>query len=561
MFGTKSEEAQSIIDIKNIYDNDSRPFVVGFSNGKDSNTTLDIILKALILSNTNDKTTYIMYSDTKLEMAPFAKSVDDAFDKLKVFGEENNLNLTLMRVEPKKTDTFSSLFFGAGYVLSHSGNRWCTNRWKILPQERAIKGLLQSHEGFIAVTGQRRSESPDRAKRLENCTVEGEILKTHENSKCSLLVPVEYYSSNDIWDYLYTRQQSWVDSTTLGKVYSESAGDTKGECRNLIDGVDGEEPGCGKSARNGCDICPLFKRDKTLINLTEHYDYLHDVEKFRNWLIDLSAESGWRERDIYMHGKNIHNTYNRDNHRKGMTVPGGMSLAFRKKTLEKYLELDEKLFPITGTRRVDDFELTFIQERWIEEGEYELGVFALAPNRTFEISEFHRSILEAVRIYKSKFFKSPSANSIVWHESYWDTVGAPLPTADARFYAQLSISLSKKGICPVSTATAFVGSNQEEYDKAEALILEATEDISDKQYYPSENEEEYARWEWKKDTVGMGTVLDRHEKGELEKPKNTLFGYEGEFGIQFEMIDELNEKGDITICDSIPLEDKMAWFN
>jgi len=580
--GVKTGEEKIIRDIQYIFENDPRPLVTSFSGGKDSSVVLDLVLKALMLSD-NKKPTFIQFSDTKLEMKPFIEGIDASFRDLEIFAAKHDLNLVINRVEPKKTDTFSCLFFGAGYQLSSTQNRWCTDRWKIKPQERAINDLIESYGGFIAVTGQRRLESPDREKRLKESMIEGSLLKKHENSMCSLYTPIEFYSSNDVWNYLYTRAQDWVDPIFLGKVYAEAAGDTKQECISLFQGSEGINPGCGKSARNGCDICPLFKKDKTLINLGKHYTYLQEVEKFRNWLIDLSEESGWHERDVYMHGKNIQNIYNRGNHRDGMNTPGGMTLAFRKKTLRKYLELDEKLFPITSERRVTDFELSYIQERWIEEGESELGVFELAPNRNFDISDHHKEILESVLIYKKRFFREPKkavAGKVQnWFQSYWSSVGAPADTADARYYAQLSIQLKKEGKNPILYAEILTDSLDQEtvkrmkgeleiedelfifHLKAHALELIKTLPVSTRQYYPSETEEEYVRWEWKNDKVGMLNVLERYEAGELKKPKLTLFGYEGDLTLQFEQIDELEEKGDITECESISLQDKMAFFD
>lgn len=579
--GAKAGEEKTILDIKRIYETDPRPLVCGYSGGKDSSVIVDLVLKALMKSDINSKPTYILFSDTKLEMKPFIEGVDTSFERLESFAKEHDLNLVIKRVEPKKTDTFSCLYFGAGYVLASSQYRWCTDRWKIKPQERAIKGLIKSHGGFISVTGQRRSESSDRAKRMEEYTIEGSLLKRHEYSLCNLYTPIEFYTADDVWDYLYTRQQPWIDSAFLGRVYSEAAGDTKNECRTLLEGVSGEAAGCSQSARSGCDICPLFRKDKTLINLSQHHTYLKEVEKFRNWLIDLSNESGWSERDVYMHGKNIQNIYDKGNHRDGMNIPGGMTLEFRKRTLRKYLELDEKLFPATGERRVTDFELSYIQERWIEEGEHELGVYKLT-DRVFDISDHHKEILEAVLIYKQRFYKeSKYVEGEVhhWFPPHWSVVDAPSLTADARYYAQLSIQLKKLGRDPIFYAKLFTHSLEEKvlkemkygmnisdetfYDvlRADALVLIKTLPVSTKQYYSSAIEEEYIRWEWKNDQVGVLNILERYQKGELKKPKPTLFGYEGEFGLQFEQIDELYEKQDITLCETISLQDQMTFFD
>ena len=55
-------------------------------------------------------------------------------------------------------------------------------------------------------------------------------------------------------------------------------------------------------------------------------------------------------------------------------------------------------------------------------------------------------------------------------------------------------------------------------------------------------------------------MLLRHESGEIPKPAPKLIGYKGDFDTHFVQIDEFYEKGDIIDCESISLQDKMAYF-
>lgn len=567
---TPERERIAIDQMKEIYLLDERPFMNAFSGGKDSHTSTDLLVKSLLeLKKENrplSKPVFVTFSDTGIEMDPVINDIDDALDRLEAFSEEQNLPIEIMRVKPETKDSFASLVFGAGYVLI-KGNKWCTQRWKILPQERAIKKILGKYKGFIAITGQRIDESVQRAKVMKRYSVEDSILKQHDNPNCALFAPIEEHTSNDVWSYLYTRALPWVDSVGLGKLYADASSDGD-ECRQLLEGEAGETPGCGKSGRFGCQFCWHLTQDKSLMNLVQHHPYMGKIEEYRNELIKESEDSGWMIRDVYMHGKNIQNIYNRDNHREGMTVPGGYTLKHRQKMLKRYIELDLSIIDHRRDSLVSDEELTQIQERWIEEGECELSVYKIAPHRSFPISKKHKEVLAALLIYKKTFYSEPDEKSMEWYHPHWPSMKMAQLNRfksykDARYFAQLSLQLQKKGRDPIFFAELLTGTlelNNSLYPAMleEAMHIISTLPVETTQYYPDENEQEYVRWEWKNDRVGLHSILKRYESGKLEKPKPTLFGYEGDYDLQFEQLDELEEKGDITLCESISLQDQMA---
>ncbi len=125
-------------------------------------------------------------------------------------------------------------------------------------------------------------------RKAESNTLEGYLhLKKHSDSRCKLLAPIEDMTQDEVWDYIYTKSESWVDKNGLGVIYSEAAGDGD-ECTSVLEGGEaGNKPGCSKSARFGCMICPLFKKDKTLNNLAKENKYLFIVENFRNWIVQF----------------------------------------------------------------------------------------------------------------------------------------------------------------------------------------------------------------------------------------------------------------------------------
>lgn len=306
-----------------MYMYDDRPFSVAYSGGKDSTVTMDIVLKSLLLYkfiyNNNKvltKKTYVMFSDTLLEMDPVIKGILNSIEQIEIFAQKHQLNLDVRRVSPITKNTLFSLIIGKGYMIPRTDNRYCTDRMKILPQKRAIVSILnETKKGFIAITGQRQDESTDRKKRMKQLTVDGSF-KEHEYKDCNLYAPLEHWNSNDVWTHIYNHKLDWIDANTLGRVYAEASNDGD-ECRSLFEGFEtGLTPGCGKSARYGCWVCTLFDKDKTLNNLGEHYDYLKVMEEFRNWLVQFRQASWDNKRDVFIHGKHKMKLYDLKNHRK-----------------------------------------------------------------------------------------------------------------------------------------------------------------------------------------------------------------------------------------------------
>lgn len=236
-----------------MYLRDERPFSVAYSGGKDSSVTMDMVLKSLLLckyiynnSEALSKKTYVIFSDTLLEMDPVIEGILNSINQIEIFGLKHQLNLDVRRVSPITKHTLFSLLIGKGYMVPRTDNRFCTDRMKIIPQKKAILSILnESKKGFIAITGQRQDESADRKKRMKQLTIDGSF-KQHEFKNCNLYAPIEHLNSNDVWTHIYNHKLEWIDANILGRVYAEAANDGD-ECRSLFEGFEtGSTPGCGK---------------------------------------------------------------------------------------------------------------------------------------------------------------------------------------------------------------------------------------------------------------------------------------------------------------------------
>lgn len=549
-----------------LYDKNNRPLSIAYSGGKDSTVTLDITLKALLLikhiygRDKLSKKTYVLFSDTLMELDPVIIGILESLKKVKEFCKKHDLNVLVEKVSPELKNRFWSLIIGKGYILPNKNNRFCSERLKILPQQAKIDEILnQNKQGFIAFTGQRQDESTDRKNRLEVHTIDGSF-KEHDFKDCSLYTPIEHWNSNQVWDYIYTSPFSWVDRNFLGKIYAEASGDGD-ECKSLLMGFEASAPGCGKSGRFGCWVCPLhFNKDKTLISLGKHYPYLQKMEEFRNWLVDdATGQWSWK-RDYFIHGKHKMKRYDIDNHRKGMWLPGGYSLDYRRTILVKLIALEKEVFPDRGEYLISDEELGYIQEIWIEDGDIDMSVFKICKHRNVKISEKHRKAVEAAKLMKSVLAteKNPEGK---FYLGDWIQIDGLNPNTCSRYFTQAALQIEEKGY---NSKLIFYALRYAE-DKIKKPLVEFVKKlpVETKMDFLATSQERAVRDEWNRDKLSFITFLEKYENKEIEKPDNKLIGFEGHYDTHFQAL-ELLEKGvDIIDIDNdlISVHDKMKWFD
>lgn len=567
-----------IQELTSLYLTDARPLVIGYSGGKDSSVVVDIVLRMLLyVKNHQDgpltKPIYIQFSDTLLEMDPVIEGIDKSIESIEAFAKEHELPINVIRVKPELKNTFFSLVIGKGYAIPRRDLRYCSQRLKILPQQKSIDKILINHGGFISITGSRKEESVDRKARLEKSALSSEDimhLKKHENANCLMYTPIENFTSDEVWSYLYKDALSWLDVNELGRVYSMASADDGDECRSLLEGSSGTTPGCGKSSRYGCWLCTILTKDKTLNNLGNHFSYLRHMEDFRNWLVSF-RDGQWENRDVYNHKAHTKATYNLDNHRKGMRSPGGYSIGFRKEILRKLKETEDKVLQDRKKPLISTEELTYIQELWIEEGDLDLSVEKIF-GRKLAISLKHKKVLVLARRFHKLLHVKPELNGIRWFKSYYKNLKAfSDKTIDARFLSQLALQIiesdkSYYGYAHQMThsQTAFNVYSFLIEENIDSTFLRTLKGLQiTKQYYPNDREKEYIHKEWKEDTVGFVTFLDLKEQGEIEEPTKNLFGYDGDYGKHFNALEKLENGEDIINIpnEEISLADKMRWFD
>lgn len=184
------------------------------------------------------------------------------------------LPIKIVEVQAPLEKSFMYLVVGRGYPLPKSRmNRWCTERLKIEPSQKAHKDI----NPVLTVTGVRMSESAERRKNIEN----RQVSEFRSNTE---LMPIVNFTLDDVWSYLVREGMAWGDAEELGQLYK----DATGECglRQRKAGADekNDDP-CG--ARTGCIICPVVKIDKSSQEFAKSHPWLQPYVDLRNLMIDM----------------------------------------------------------------------------------------------------------------------------------------------------------------------------------------------------------------------------------------------------------------------------------
>jgi len=561
-------EIEKIVEeLRHYYENDSRPFAVAFSGGKDSSTVLDCVCKALLRVNNPTKPVYVSFSDTLLEMDNTIDNINENLESLEAFAKEHNLPIKIRRLKPIPEESYLYLMIGRGYAVPRRDYRWCTDRLKLRPQKRGLEELQSLHpEGFLSIVGTRRAESPERENRIKENTIDGMLKIDINDPKNNVLMPIEYMSERDVWTYLDSETLPWLDGVKLGKVYAEAGFEREDtECKTLQDGLvqyDKYEAGCGKSARYGCWLCSLLTEDKTLNALAKQYSYMQELEKFRNWLSSL-RDGFWENRDLYNHKDHAKLIYNKDNHRFGMSNVGGYSIEFRSLILRKLLDTDNKTFPDREKHIITDEELQLIQEAWIEEGDIELTAYSIlkeVQERILPLSEEAEKLLLFTKLSNLAFSQN----------AYLDKPENRLQgyfhgEMNNRFFAQFSKQLLDNVDGDVFKAKDFLlclaGESVEGLNIDDAVKTAIKFPSFRYQFFPTKDEDKYIRTEHTNDEINIATQERLLRQGHIKLPdasEKNLFGYD-EFDTYFSHLEQGYEA--IEDDPNISLEQKMMYFD
>jgi DNA sulfur modification protein DndC len=277
-------------EIQKVYLGDKRPWVIGFSGGKDSTALLQLIWYAISKLDEKqlEKPIYVISSDTLVETPSIVNHIDQSLKLIAKAANNTDLPINANKVVPKITESFWVNILGRGYPAPSTEFRWCTDRMKIKPANRFIKEKISQNGEVIVVLGVRKSESMTRAQVMEyqKSRTPGNIFSSHSTIPGALVyTPIEDWSINDVWTYLLQNKNPWgSNNRDLLALYNSASG----ECPVVIDTT---TPSCGNS-RFGCWTCTVVKRDVALESMIEQGEtWMEPMLEIRDFLKDTQLQS------------------------------------------------------------------------------------------------------------------------------------------------------------------------------------------------------------------------------------------------------------------------------
>lgn len=275
---------QTLEEIRTVYLSDERPWVVGYSGGKDSTVVLQLVWHALrgLKPSERRKHVYVISGDTLVETPVIIDYLTDALRLINERAEDEGLPISAHKVVPTTDEAFWVNLIGKGYPAPTSRFRWCTARMKISPANRFIRDRVAEHGEVALVLGVRRQESATRAQLMSLRQIKGSLLSRHSTlPNAFVYTPIRDYSTDDVWTYLLQVPNPWGrDNNDLLALYRNSAA---GECPLVVDTT---TPSCGNS-RFGCWVCTVVTKDKAMEAMVDSgEEWLEPLLEVRDFLAE-----------------------------------------------------------------------------------------------------------------------------------------------------------------------------------------------------------------------------------------------------------------------------------
>ena len=352
-------------EIRELYLADEVPWILGYSGGKDSTATLQLVWTALagIPAGQRIKIVHVISTDTMVENPVVAAWVSKSLAIMNSAAAEQGLPIRTHRLTPDVASTFWVNLIGRGYPAPRHKFRWCTERLKIRPSNTFINKMVKSSGEAILVLGTRKAESTRRAanmKKHEKGRVR-ERLSPNSTLPGSLVYsPIEDWTNDDVWFCLMQLKNPWgYNNRDLLGMYSGASAD--GECPLV---VDTSTPSCGDS-RFGCWVCTLVEQDKSMaamIRNDQEQEWMEPLLELRNDLDfrgkgpDGSPESTDRHLRDFRRMTGAINIM-----QGGQPIPGPYTQESRELWLTKLLKAQMKVRSL-GPADVRQIELITLEE-------------------------------------------------------------------------------------------------------------------------------------------------------------------------------------------------------
>lgn len=275
----------------------NRPWIIGFSGGKDSTVLLTLVWLALTrLKETGitlNRKVYVVCNDTLVENPVIEEYVTKVLTAIRKAAKDQGLPITVHITTPELEDSFWCCVIGKGYPVPNNTFRFCTEKMKIKPTSTFITNQVASNGEAVVLIGTRRDESQQRAKSIERHEIKGQRLSKHPlNPNTYTYAAIKELMLEEVWWIINTIPSPWgFDNRILFNIYADAAADDY-ECPSVV--TDAAHRSCGQS-RFGCWICTVVKEDKSMSSLIKNgVSWMKPLLNFRDRLIENRNVSEYR---------------------------------------------------------------------------------------------------------------------------------------------------------------------------------------------------------------------------------------------------------------------------
>lgn len=269
----------------------NRPWIIGFSGGKDSTVLLTLVWFALIKireekpTETLKRPIYVVCNDTMVENPVIEEYVSTVLQTIQKAAKEQQLPIVVKTTTPQIEDTFWSCVIGKGYPVPNNSFRFCTEKMKIKPTSIFITNQVAADGEAIILIGTRLDESQQRAKSIKKHDIKGHRLSKHPlNPNTYTYAPIKELMLEEVWYIINAIPSPWnFDNQILFKIYLDASADDY-ECPTVV--TNDSHRSCGQS-RFGCWTCTVVKEDKSMNALIKNgIEWMQPLLDFRDRLVE-----------------------------------------------------------------------------------------------------------------------------------------------------------------------------------------------------------------------------------------------------------------------------------
>jgi len=328
--------------LRDLYLSDPRPWLIGFSGGKDSTMVAALIFDAIAALPAKDRTKPItvLCTDTRVEIPAIVGMIESTLDRMRKFALKQDMHTEVHLLRPPPDQSFWVNIIGRGYPPPNRTFRWCTQRLKIDPVSVFVERTLGRTGQAILHLGARRAESASRSQAMAGIELKNGLRRHPDLPRVDVSNPIEHLTTEQVWAYLLQNAPPWGGSNhDLYRLYKDAGG---GECPIHIDT---STPSCGNS-RFGCWTCTVVDRDKASEGLMANGDErMESMLEFRELLQQVQdPEQGWRD----------------TRRMNGVEGNGPILMKGRRMLLRELLKLQDA----AKMKLISDEELLLIQQLW-----------------------------------------------------------------------------------------------------------------------------------------------------------------------------------------------------